>query len=274
MSGPADGSAGALTGVILLPSPVSGAILTLFALAAAVFGLDLLRRMRTKRHDEEELPFGAAPPPKQPWLRTLTQLLSLANFVIIAYLLWQHPMALALLTSFGGGAGAAGAVAQDSPVPAPFFVTWTFAGLALAAGGGALALALLVAFSDRLIPWWERTNDAPPPPLIDAVDDSLEDLRAEPDARRAIIRCYARFERAAAASGLERAPWQTPMEFMREALSRLPAPRAAVRALTGLFELARFSDRALGPAERDRALDALDDIKAAVDRTRADAIAS
>jgi hypothetical protein len=63
------------------------------------------------------------------------------------------------------------------------------------------------------------------------------------------------------------------MEFMREALSRLPAPRGAVRALTGLFELARFSDRRLGPTERDRALDALDDIKAAIDAGRADAVA-
>ena len=81
-------------------------------------------------------------------------------------------------------------------------------------------------------------------------------------------------ERAAAVSGLERRPWHTPMEFMREALSRLPAPRGAVRALTGLFELARFSDRALGPGERDRAFAALDDIKAAIEEGRADAVVS
>jgi hypothetical protein len=110
---------------------------------------------------------------------------------------------------------------------------------------------------------------APPPPaLVEAVDESAEDLRSEPDARRAIIRCYARFERAAAVSGLARLPWQTPMEFMRETLARLPAPRGPVSALTGLFELARFSERTLGPGERDRALDALDDIKAAIHAAR------
>ena len=49
---------------------------------------------------------------------------------------------------------------------------------------------------------------------------------------------------------------------------------AAVQALTGLFELARFSERALGVGERDRALDALDDIKTAIERGRADAVAS
>src|SRR4029434_4405536 len=104
-----------------------------------------------------------------------------------------------------------------------------------------------------------------------AVDDSLETLRAEPDSRRAIVRCYARFERVAADSGLARKPSLTPMEFMREALLRLPMPRAAVPSLTGLFELARFSHHALGPRERDRALEALHEIRAAMDVGRDDA---
>jgi hypothetical protein len=83
--------------------------------------------------------------------------------------------------------------------------------------------------------------------------------------RRAIIRCWARFERVAAEAGVRRRPWHTPMEFMREALERLPVPRTAVPALTGLFELARFSARALGPRERERALDALDEIRGALE---------
>ncbi len=110
-------------------------------------------------------------------------------------------------------------------------------------------------------------------PLEAAVDDSVEDLRAEPDPRRAIVRCYARFERAAAASGVERKPWSTPMEFMREALRRLPLPRTAVPTLTGLFELARFSHHPLGPSERDRALAALDEIRTAMRATESDAAA-
>jgi hypothetical protein len=123
--------------------------------------------------------------------------------------------------------------------------------------------------------WFERVaaDDTPRPPLTAAVEDSLEDLRAEPDPRRAIIRCYARFERAAADSGLARDPWLTPMEFMREALERLPVSRTAVSTLTGLFELARFSHRALESAERARALEALDEIKAAIATGRGDAIA-
>ena len=65
----------------------------------------------------------------------------------------------------------------------------------------------------------------------------------------------------------------TPMEFMREALTRLAAPASAVRTLTGLFELARFSHLALGVPERDRALDALDEIKASMEARSADVVA-
>jgi hypothetical protein len=275
MTAPATGGPDDITGVIRLPWLVTGTILTLFALAVLVFLLDLLRRMGARRHEEEDAPLGAEPPRPQPWLRALAQILSLVNFVVLAYLLWQNVLPLAFLMSLGQGAGSATALPQDAPVNAPFFITWTFAVLALVAGCGALALTLWVAFSDRLAEWWERhADDTAPPPLTEAVEESLDDLRAEPDARRAIMRCYARFERAAAASGLERRPWHTPMEFMREALRHLPAPRGAVRALTGLFELARFSDRALGLAERDRALTALDDIKTAIEQRRPDAVAS
>lgn len=274
MTALATGGPDDITGIIRLPWLVTGTIVTLFALAVLVFLLDLLRRMRARRH-EEDAALGVEPPRPQPWLRALAQILSFVNFAVLAYLLWQNVLPLAVLMSLGQGAGSATALPQEAPVNAPFFITWTFAVLALVAGCGALALTLCVAFSDRLAEWWDRhADDAAPPPLTEAVEESLDDLRAEPDARRAIMRCYARFERAAAASGLERRPWHTPMEFMREALSRLPAPRGSVRALTGLFELARFSDRALGLAERDRALAALDDIKTAIEQRRPDAVAS
>lgn len=101
----------------------------------------------------------------------------------------------------------------------------------------------------------------PRPPLAEAIDASLEDLHEDPDPRRGIIRCYRRFERVTASSGVPRRPWDTPAEFLDAVLSRLPVPGRALRALTGLFELARFSDRALGRAERDLAVEALTEIK-------------
>ena len=175
------------------------------------------------------------------------------------------------------GLPAAGGSVPPGPAAesAPPFVTWSFGILALGAGLAALGLALWVALGARLA---RRRADGEgetmPSPLGTAVDDSAEDLRSDPDARRAIVRCYARFERAAAGSGVERKPWSTPMEFMREALRRLPVPRTAVPTLTGLFELARFSHHPLGPTERDQALEALDEIRSAMRVTDGDAGAS
>ena len=265
-----------VTSVIRLPSLVTVTIAGLFTVASLVFLVGILRRMRSRRHGDEEFGAFTAEVARRPaWLQTLSQILSLVNFIVIVYLLWKNVFPLEALMALGQGArGGFG----EGPAPqpdAPFLVTWTFALLALVAAGGALAFALWFTSGERLARWWQRGDDDPvPPPLVEAVEESLGDLRTEPDARRAIIRSYARFERAAAATGLRRRPWQTPMEFMHEALSELPAPRASIRALTALFELARFSDRTLGAGDRDRALDALDDIKAAIDARRADAVAS
>ena len=206
------------------------------------------------------------------WMRTLTQILSLANFVLVAYLIWRGVIPLTELLALGRGAvSALGATAPQAPVGAPALLTWTFGVLAVVAALVALALALWIGFGDRLAEWWTGGDEDAPPSDAVAAAEPLEDPRAEIDPRRAIMRCYAYFERVAAKSGVARQPWHTPMEFMREAMRRLPTPRGAVPTLTSLFELARFSRQPLGPAERGRALDALDDITAAREERRADA---
>ncbi len=268
MAGPdADGPDG-MTGTIRLPQVVTATILTLFAVAGLVFVVAVARRMRRRRARQLAEMFGAEERPVPPWIRTVTQFLSLLNAVILAYLVWRGVIPLADLMSLGSrlGSGVAPALPQPAPLDAPFLVTWTFGALALTAGLAALALALWVAFGDRLAEWWQlRAHDRPrPPEAADPAEESLDALRAEGDPRRAIIRCYGRFERVAAASGVERKAWHTPAEFMREALARLALPRGAVPTLTGLFELARFSHRELGRPDRDRALGALHEITAAV----------
>ncbi len=215
---------------------------------------------------------GPEPPRIPAWMRTLTQVFSFLYFAVIAYLLWRGALPLAGLIPLGDAGGSTIGPAPPPGPGAPALVTWTFGALALLAGLGALALALWVVFGERVAAWWVGSSpEEPPEPLVAAVEESLEDLRAEADPRRAIIRCYARFERVAAASGVRRLPWSTPMEFMREALGRLPIPRGALPILTGLFELARFSHHPLGPPERDRALAALDEIRAAIEGRAGDA---
>jgi hypothetical protein len=150
------------------------------------------------------------------------------------------------------------------PVSVPLFTT-AVGVLALAGGLGALALVAWFLVGDRVGRWWSAALAARSP-LAEAVDNSLEDLRQEPDARAAIIRCYGRFERVLARSRVPRRPWQTPTELMREAMARLPVPAAAVGDLTRLFELARFSEEPLGERERDAAWQALAAIRGSLEQ--------
>lgn len=90
-----------------------------------------------------------------------------------------------------------------------------------------------------------------------ALDESLDDLRAEPDLRRAIVAAYARMERALAAGGLPRRPAEAPLEYLGRALLELETSAESVRRLTELFEWAKFSQHEPEPRMRDEAIDAL-----------------
>jgi hypothetical protein len=105
-----------------------------------------------------------------------------------------------------------------------------------------------------------------PPALADAVDQSIEDLSGIADPRLAIVSCYRRFETVLSQARCPRRPWMTPGEFLTAALARMPVPPDAARELTGLFELARFSDHALDTAAREAARRALGRIRAAIAR--------
>jgi hypothetical protein len=143
------------------------------------------------------------------------------------------------------------------------------------------AVALLIGFGSLAFVLWLRFGDRVPRlpadfapihrPLAAAVETSLDDLRREPDARLAIVRIYQNFERALAGAAFPRRPWETPLEFMRAALGRLPLPAAATRSLTRLFEIARFSRHPIGGAERERAWQSLVEIRNALDRQRREA---
>ena len=94
-----------------------------------------------------------------------------------------------------------------------------------------------------------------------AVDESLDDLRAEPDPRRAVIATYARLERVLAAHGLPRKPAEAPLEYLVRMLAELSVTDRAARALTELFERAKFSQHAVGAEMKDEAIDALQTVR-------------
>jgi hypothetical protein len=90
-----------------------------------------------------------------------------------------------------------------------------------------------------------------------ALDESLDDLRDDPDLRRAIVAAYARMEHALARAGLPRHPAEAPFEYVERALGSLDTSAVSVRRLTGLFEWAKFSQHEPEPEMRDQAIDAL-----------------
>jgi hypothetical protein len=79
--------------------------------------------------------------------------------------------------------------------------------------------------------------------LAEILEDTLDDLRAEKDPRKAVIAAYSRMERSLASFGLPRRPFEAPVEYLRRVLEELRSGSAAARRLTHLFERARRSLR-------------------------------
>ena len=128
----------------------------------------------------------------------------------------------------------------------------------LAAAAALAAAAVFAAHRMR------RRADLPPRPpasleeeLLVAVDDSIDDLRAERDERRAVIAAYARLERAFAAHGLPRRPHEAPLEYLSRVLRAVRVRADAAVALTELFERAKFSPHEIDAAMKDEAITAL-----------------
>lgn len=93
--------------------------------------------------------------------------------------------------------------------------------------------------------------------VAETLEDTLDDLRAEPDPRRAVIAAWARLEQALASSGLPRQPAETPEEYVARILGRLEVDPAPVRTLTDLFETAKFSQHPVDETMRESAITAL-----------------
>ena len=97
--------------------------------------------------------------------------------------------------------------------------------------------------------------------LATTISDAIDDLEAEPDARRAVIAAYARMESALGRSGLRRRISETPVEYLRRVLLELTARADAVVRLTDLFELAKFSRHEIDSSMKVEAIGALREIR-------------
>lgn len=97
--------------------------------------------------------------------------------------------------------------------------------------------------------------------LADVLEETLDDLRAERDPRRAVIAAYARLERTLAAFGLPRRPAEAPLEYLERVLGALSVTAPSVRRLTMLFERAKFSQHEIGTQMKDEAIAALQTVQ-------------
>lgn len=101
-----------------------------------------------------------------------------------------------------------------------------------------------------------------------ALDETLDDLRTEPDPRRAVIAAYAKLERIVAATGLPRRQAETQEEYLVRFLGSLDVSETAARRLTDLFERAKFSQHAVDVGMKEEAIDALEQLRDELRRAR------
>jgi Domain of unknown function (DUF4129) len=161
----------------------------------------------------------------------------------------------------GPGGGPAGADTNPKPLASSTasrgHVTW----IELAAVGAGIVLGLVALFLFVRAPRGELHESRVAEELEAAAVEGIDDLGTEPDARRAVLKAYARMESALDASGLPRQRSETPFEFLGRALLRLDASRGSVARLTSLFERAKFSHHEVDERMRREAIAALADVR-------------
>lgn len=99
-------------------------------------------------------------------------------------------------------------------------------------------------------------------PMAEAVDDTIDALRAIADPRQAIIAAYSAMEASLRRAGVRRKRSDTPVEFLARALSAVLGISIDAERLTYLFEFAKFSPHDVDESMRGDALSALLNIRA------------
>jgi uncharacterized protein DUF4129 len=242
------------------------AVALLGGLALLVVGFPRLRR---RRDDEPE---WVVERPPVPWY---TKLLALGLVVIVlgglagSLLVLRHQLEERQAAPPAPTAPAPPQVPSSVPPAAgnppgtgdPLLpVVWAIGVVAVAAAGWAVAPRLR--FRRRVAKVERRRAEAAQPVVEEALRLSLEDLRREPDPRRAIVAAYARMLAVLGRLGMRRRAAEAPLEYLRRLLGELEGDPEPARRLTELFELAEFSRAPVTEAMRAEAIGALGTIRA------------
>ena len=188
-------------------------------------------------------------------------LVTVAFIFVILFIIvrWWHPTQNSLV----GGAAAGGKSGAQKTQPGhqqyephfqwfPVFII----GSLVVGIGGALAFLALRRRHEEL----ERApvREA----LAEVLSETLDDLRREPDPRKAVIGAYAKMERTLAARGFPRRESEAPLEYLGRILGIVEGSGHSARRLTRLFERARFSPHEIDQKMKDDAIDSLVGLRA------------
>src|SRR5262249_56199090 len=101
------------------------------------------------------------------------------------------------------------AMSRKAPASSPVFDA-AIAIVVLAVSLAIFALMVVITLAERLDRRRAGLAVAEPPRLLQAITTSLDELRTDPDAPRAIVPVYRRFQRALARAQAGRGPRETP----------------------------------------------------------------
>lgn len=204
------------------------------------------------------LPRGV--PRRRPLSASLAAYLYFAAAICVLILLRER-LRLARVAPGGSTGGAFGIGTLSTPFSS-HAITWL---------SFLIALAIIAAAGGLFLRWWRSSaaGDRAAPSaaesktrVVAAVEDSLVQLLAETDPRRAVIAAYARLEAELKAVGRPRHPSEAPLEYMVRILSDFSVGSASLRRLTDLFEWAKFSQHAVDPSMKEEAIAALQGVRA------------
>ena len=250
------GSAGTVS-----PAPAEYIVLVVLvaaATAAVLLLVGLLRIVRPRKKDEEELLAARIPPP---WWQAPVMLLLIAALfaTVIGSLIWaSHHFRSELGQPANGRPGSGSSLAPGGGGTASPSApdSWDWAPVSVVAGAAALGGVVLLLTRDR-----RPLPSTPARPhreeVAEVVELTIDDLRRDPDPRHAVIAAYVRMEAVLARGGWPRPASAAPLEYLEAALRRLSVAAAPARALTELFEIARFSRHRIDATMKQDAIDAL-----------------